>query len=87
MAMRLCEICKQPIETERLESVTGTRLCTTHAEAIDAYGGEFIVSAQQERTSKAGSLKLNYGGIATSQKRNQEGMDRLKDDFELTRGG
>ena len=84
---RLCEICKGPIETDRLEGIPNTRLCHTHAVAIEKFGGEFKVSAEQERTSKAGSLKHNYGGIATSQKRNQEAIDRLKDDYEISRHG
>jgi hypothetical protein len=39
------------------------------------------MTASQERTSKEGSLKINYGSIATKAIRNQEGMDRLRDDY------
>ncbi|MEQ8787575.1 MAG: hypothetical protein RIC55_14825 [Pirellulaceae bacterium] len=50
-------------------------------EAIDKYGGEFLLSAVQERTSKSGSLKLNYGGVHTTKRRNVEGIQRLRDDY------
>jgi hypothetical protein len=78
--VRMCEVCKQPIDPERLEGSPETRLCTTHAAEIQKYGGEFLMSAVQERTSKAGSLKLNYGGITTTRTRNDEAMRRLKDE-------
>ena len=39
------------------------------------------MSAEQERTSKAGSLKLNYGAVETSKKRNIEAVRRLQDDY------
>jgi hypothetical protein len=78
----MCEVCKQPIEPERAEGFPNTRLCGEHARKIQKYGGEFVVRAAQERTSKAGSLKLNYGGISTSQTRNQEAVRRLREDFE-----
>lgn len=81
MSQRFCEVCKSPIERERLELIPDTRLCTGHAHEIQKYGGEFIVSAEQERTSKAGSLKLNYGGVATSRRRNVEAVQKLRDDY------
>jgi hypothetical protein len=79
--VRYCEICKQPIDAERSESMAATRLCQVHAVEIQKYGGEFKMTASQERTSKEGSLKINYGSIATKAIRNQEGMDRLRDDY------
>jgi hypothetical protein len=79
--IRMCEICKQPIDAERLEGSPETRLCTTHAAEIQQYGGEFLMQAVQERTSKAGSLKLNYGGITTTRTRNVEAMQKLKDAY------
>jgi hypothetical protein len=79
---RPCEICMKPIEPERLEAVSDTRLCNEHANLIEKYGGEFIRVSSQERTSKAGSLKRNYGGINTSKKRNTAAIEKLKDDFE-----
>ena len=79
---RPCEICKQPIDQERLEVLPETRLCTEHARMIQKFGGEFIVTATQERTSKAGSLKRNYGGVSTSKTRNLKAMERLREEFE-----
>ena len=80
---RLCQICKAPIELQRLEAMPKTRLCSEHAREIRRYGGEFIVTAELERTSKPGSLKLNYGGIATTETRNEEAIQQLLDDYEL----
>lgn len=79
--VRWCEICKKPIESERAESFPDTRLCHKHAVEIESYGGEFRTSAAQERTSKAGSLKLNYGGVTTTRTRNDEAMRRLREDY------
>jgi hypothetical protein len=79
--VRMCEICKQPIDPERLEGSPETRLCREHAAEIQKYGGEFLMQAVQERTSKAGSLKINYGGITTTRTRNVEGIRRLKDEY------
>lgn len=80
--VRACEICKQPIDPERAEAIPDSRLCTEHARAIARFGGEFITSSVQERTSKAGSLKRNYGGVATSKSRNNEALRRLREEFE-----
>jgi hypothetical protein len=79
---RPCEICQRPIDPERLEYVPETRLCTEHAQQIQKYGGEFIVTAAQERTSKAGSLKHNYGSVTTSKTRNHAALERLRDAYE-----
>lgn len=79
--VRLCEVCKQQIEEERAEGSPDTRLCKEHAIAIDKYGGEYKMHATQERTSKAGSLKLNYGGITTVKTRNEEGIRKLRDEY------
>jgi hypothetical protein len=75
----------RPIEAERIESVPETRLCADHAQQILKFGGEFIVTATQERTSKTGSLKLNYGSVTTSKTRNQKALDKLRDEFDLQR--
>jgi hypothetical protein len=80
--MRHCEICKQPIDAERAEAIRQTRLCTVHAREIQKYGGEFIMSSSQEKTSKEGSLKKNYGGISTRLRRNERAISQLKDDYE-----
>ena len=62
--------------------VPETRLCAEHARQIAKLGGEFIVIAEQERTSKPGSLKHNYGGVTTTKKRNQAALDRLRDEYD-----
>lgn len=80
--MRRCEICKAPIEAERAEAIRDTRLCVEHARQIARYGGEFILTAVQERTSKPGSLKRNYGGIDTAKVRNHEAIHKLRADYE-----
>ena len=81
---RLCEVCKRAIEEERLEGVPDTHLCMQHAEEIQRYGGEFLVTAEQERTSKQGSLKHNYGGVSTSKTRNVAGIEDLRNDYLLS---
>lgn len=78
---RLCEICKNAIEDDRLTVIPETRLCTEHAREIQKYGGEFTTTAEQERTSKPGSLKINYGGVTTKKTRNVEAVQRLRDDY------
>ncbi|MBM3994226.1 MAG: hypothetical protein FJ303_08750 [Planctomycetes bacterium] len=79
---RPCEICMKPIEPQRLEATPETRLCKEHAEKIEKHVGEFIRVVSHERTSKAGSLKKNYGGVNTSRKRNQAAIEKLKDEFD-----
>jgi hypothetical protein len=79
---RICEICKQVIDAERAEGLPDTRLCGPHAEEIQQFGGEFILEAAQERTNKAGSLKINYGGIATRKTRNHVAIQQLRDAWE-----
>jgi hypothetical protein len=44
----------------------GTWLCVACSEAS---GGELILIAKQENLGKAGSLKLNYGGVSVTRKR------------------
>ena len=80
--MRLCVVCKQEIEADRVEAIPATRLCVEHGKEIQKYGGEFKLSATQERTSKAGSLKLNYGGISTESTRNEDALNQLLDEFD-----
>jgi hypothetical protein len=81
--MRLCIVCKQEIESDRVDAIPSTRLCTAHGREIQKFGGEFKLSASQERTSKQGSLKLNYGGITTTTTRNDEALNKLLDEYEL----
>lgn len=80
--MRYCEICKAPIDPERVEAIPETRLCVEHGREIQRFGGEFVVTASQERTSKQGSLKHNYGGVSTSRTRNHEAIARLREAYE-----
>ncbi len=80
---RLCCICKDQIEADRIEAIPETRLCAEHGKAIQKFGGEFILSASQERTSKKSSLKVNYGGITTVSTRNHDAIEMLKDEYEL----
>lgn len=80
--MRLCIVCKCEIESDRIEAIPATRLCVNHGREIQQYGGEFTLSASQERTSKQSSLKINYGGISTSSTRNEDALERLLDDYE-----
>lgn len=75
-------ICKKEIEPERIQAITGTRLCTEHGREIEKFGGEFKLSASQERTSKKTSLKVNYGSVSVERIRNEDAMDDLKMHYE-----
>ena len=81
-ATRPCEICREPIHPERIEAVPETRLCAKHAQEIQKHGGEFIVTMAQERTSKAGSMKRNYGSVTTTKTRNNEALRRLREEHQ-----
>ena len=81
MTTRLCAICRQEIDPERVEVLPETRLCTEHARAIQKYGGEFKVTYHQESTSKVGSLKKNYGGITPNSHRNDDALRKLREDY------
>ena len=79
---RPCEICGQTINAERIEAVPETRLCVEHARKAQKYGGEFILTATVERTSKPGSLKRNYGGVErTTRRRNHQAIARLREEY------
>lgn len=80
--LRKCEVCRRWIAPERVATVPQSRLCIDHAWSIEDFGGEFKVQFYQERTSKANSLKVNYGGIVTRLVRNQDAMQRLIDWYE-----
>ena len=71
------------ISNERLDAIPETRLCTQHANEIQKYGGEFVLSAEQEKTSKKSSMKVNYGGISTTSRRNNIALEQLKEDYLL----
>ncbi len=79
--MRLCIVCKKQIENDRIDAIPGTRLCVQHSREIQKFGGEFKISAADERTSKQGSMKINYGGIATSSVRNNDAIEQLVEEF------
>ncbi len=73
-----CAICGCLIGGERLEAVPRTWLCIDHARAISKHGGEFRLRIGFQRTSKAGSLKINYGGVSVTFERNWKALNRLQ---------
>jgi hypothetical protein len=83
---RPCEICRALIDPERIEAVPETRLCTEHARQIRPLGGEFLVTASHERTSKRGSLKRNYGGVNIEKTRNTQALRKLRELYEREGG-
>ena len=83
--MRLCVICKSEIDEERANGMPDTRLCMEHGKQIQDFGGEFRMTATADRTSKQGSLKLNYGGVSTEKVRNDDGIELLRDRYERER--
>jgi len=56
------------IPAERIEAIPETEICVECSREV---GGEFKLIAVRERTSKPGSLKLNYGGISVKKVRKQ----------------
>jgi hypothetical protein len=63
---RTCEECGATIPPARVAALPGTWLCV---ECSEASGGEFVLIAKQENLGKAGSMKLNYGGVSVTRKR------------------
>ncbi len=63
---RTCERCDAVIPPARVKALPGTWLCLECSEEV---GGDFQYTATQENLGKAGSLKLNYGGVKISKKR------------------
>lgn len=80
--LRKCEICRAWIDPERLKVVSDTLLCDEHARQIAKYGGEFTTISREDRSNKAGSLKINIAGVTTKKVRNTEAMEKLRRDFE-----
>lgn len=80
--LRKCEICRAWIAPERLEIVSDTLLCDEHAREISKFGGEFITISKEDRSSKAGSMKINIAGVTTKKIRNTEAMEQLRREFE-----
>jgi hypothetical protein len=63
---RTCERCDAIIPEARVKALPGTWICIECSEEV---GGEFVLIAKQENLGKAGSLKLNYGGVSVTKKR------------------
>ncbi len=63
---RTCERCDAVIPPARVEALPGTWLCIECSEEV---GGDFVYTAKQENLGKAGSMKLNYGGVTVQKKR------------------
>jgi len=63
---RTCERCDAVIPPARVKAIPGTWLCIECSEEV---GGDFVLIAKQENLGKAGSLKLNYGGVTVTKKR------------------
>lgn len=63
---RTCERCDAPIPPARVKALPGTWLCIECSEEV---GSDFVYTAVQENLGKAGSLKLNYGGVTVKKKR------------------
>lgn len=80
--LRKCEICRAWIDPERLTVVSDTLLCDQHARDISKFGGEFITISKEDRSSKAGSMKINIAGVTTKKVRNTEAMEKLRREFE-----
>lgn len=63
---RPCARCRQDIPPERIEALPETEVCVACSREM---GGEFITYAIAEKTSKADSLKKNYGSYAVKRVR------------------
>jgi Prokaryotic dksA/traR C4-type zinc finger len=63
---RTCERCDAEIPPARVKALPGTWLCIECSQEV---GGDFVLIAKQENLGKAGSMKLNYGGVSVEKKR------------------
>ena len=63
---RTCELCDAPIPPARVKAIPGTWLCLECSEEV---GGDFRYTGVQENLGKAGSMKLNYGGVTVKKQR------------------
>ena len=79
--MQNCEICGKEIPAERLECLPDTRLCVEHAHAAQKYGGEFKLTGVQGNLAKVGSLKKNYGDVDVIKKRNNDVIEKLRQEY------
>ena len=64
--IRRRERCNEIIPAARVKAIPGTWLCIECSQEV---GGDFQYIAKQENLGKAGSLKLNYGGVSITKKR------------------
>ncbi|MDZ4833896.1 MAG: TraR/DksA C4-type zinc finger protein [Candidatus Melainabacteria bacterium] len=55
----ICRLCGNVIPEERMEALPETELCVGCSAKV---GGEVVMIANEVRTSKEGSMKINYGG-------------------------
>lgn len=78
---RHCTICNNEIHADRAEALPNTMLCSVHAREIEKYGGEFTCFLDQERVSKQGSIKQNYGSASQIQVRNHTGLAKLREQY------
>ncbi len=58
--LRQCERCDAEIPPARVKALPGTWLCIECSREV---GSDFQYTATQQNLGKAGSLKLNYGGV------------------------
>lgn len=63
---RTCERCDAEIPAARVKALPGTWLCLECSEEV---GSDFVYMATQQNLGKAGSMKLNYGGVSIQKKR------------------
>jgi hypothetical protein len=75
---RPCEICRRPIEPDRLDALPNTRLCAEHARAIVKHGGEFRATGTTEGTGP----KTGRGLVAVTKVRNTEAIEKLRAEYE-----
>ena len=63
---RTCERCDAAIPPARVKALPGTWLCIDCSAEV---GGDFVYTATPVNLGKAGSLKLNYGGVTIKKHR------------------
>lgn len=55
-----CKRCGKLVPAERMEALPETELCVSCSAAV---GSDFVMVVRAVRTSKPGSMKINYGGV------------------------
>ena len=76
---RYCAVCSGEIEADRLDALPDTRLCIKHGKEIAKYGGEFTATGTHINVGRG--LKGLTAGVEAKFDRNQDAIDRLRDDF------